>query len=43
MTLDNVMHENKLKVEKDFQRIKILVVQNFSYKGGIIVIVDFES
>jgi hypothetical protein len=43
MTLDNVMHENKLKVEKDFQGMKILVVQNFSYKGGVIVIVDFES
>ena len=30
------MHENKLEVEKDFQSIKIL------YKGGAIVIVDFE-
>jgi hypothetical protein len=30
------MHENKLEVEKDFQGIKIL------YKGGAIVIVDFE-
>jgi hypothetical protein len=36
------MHENKLKVEKDFQRIKILV-QKFSNKGGVIVIVDFVS
>jgi len=36
------MHENKLEVEKNFQGIKILVVQNFSYKGGAIVIVDFE-
>jgi hypothetical protein len=37
-----LMHENKLEVEKNFQGIKILVVQNFSYKGGAIVIVDFE-
>jgi hypothetical protein len=36
------MHEHKLKVEKDFQGKKILVVQIFSYKGGVIVIVDFE-
>jgi len=36
------LHENKLEVEKDFQRMKILVVQNFTYKGGAIVIVDFE-
>jgi hypothetical protein len=36
------IHENKLEVEKDFQWIKILVVQNFSYKGEAIVIVDFE-
>jgi hypothetical protein len=36
------MHENKLEVEKDFQGMKILVVQNFSYKGGAIVIVDFK-
>jgi len=36
------LHENKLEVEKDFQGMKILVVQNFSYKGGAIVIVDFE-
>jgi hypothetical protein len=37
-----LMHENKLEVEKNFQGIKILVVQNFSYKGRAIVIVDFE-
>jgi hypothetical protein len=37
-----LMHENKLEVEKNFQGIKILVVQNFSYKGGAIVIIDFE-
>jgi hypothetical protein len=37
-----LMHENKLEVEKNFQGIKILVVQNFSYKGGAIVIVDFK-
>jgi len=36
------LHENKLEVEKDFQGMKILVVQNFSYKRGAIVIVDFE-
>jgi len=36
------MHENKLEVEKDFQGMKIFVVQAFSYKGGAIVIVDFE-
>ena len=36
------MHENKLEVENDFQGMKIVVVQNFSYKGGAIVIVDFE-
>jgi hypothetical protein len=36
------LHENKLEVEKDFQGMKILVVQNFIYKGGAIVIVDFE-
>jgi hypothetical protein len=36
------LHENKLEVEKDFQGMKILVVQNFSYKGGTIVIVDFN-
>jgi hypothetical protein len=35
-------HENKLEVEKDFQGMKILVVQNFSYKGGAIMIDDFE-
>jgi hypothetical protein len=35
-------NENKLEVEKDFQWMKILVVQNFSYKEGAIVIVDFE-
>jgi hypothetical protein len=35
-------HENKLEVEKDFQEMKILVVQNFSYKGGAIMIDDFE-
>jgi hypothetical protein len=35
------MHE-KLEVEKDFQGMKILVVQNFNYKGGAIMIVDFE-
>jgi hypothetical protein len=37
-----LLHENKLEVEKDFQGMKILVVQNFSYKEGAIVIVDFE-
>jgi hypothetical protein len=37
-----LMHENKLEVEKDFQWMKIFVGQNFSYKGGAIVIVDFE-
>jgi hypothetical protein len=37
-----LMHENKLEVEKDFQGMKILVVQNFSYKGRATVIVDFE-
>jgi len=37
------MHENKLKVEKDFQGMKIVVVQNFSYKEGVLVIVNFES
>jgi hypothetical protein len=37
------MHENKLKVGKDFQGMKILFVQNFSYKGGVVVIIDFES
>jgi hypothetical protein len=36
------LHENKLKVEKDLQGMEILVVQNFSYKGGAIVIVDFS-
>jgi len=36
------LHENKLEVEKDFQGMKILVVQKFSYKRGAIVIVDFE-
>jgi hypothetical protein len=36
------LHENKLEVENDFQGMKIVVVQNFSYKGGAIVIVDFE-
>jgi len=36
-----LLHENKLEVEKDFQGMKILVVQNFSYKEGAIVIVDF--
>jgi hypothetical protein len=36
------MHENKLEVEKNFQGMKILIVQNFSCKGGAIVIVDFE-
>jgi hypothetical protein len=36
------LHENKLEVENDIQRMKILVVQNFSYKGGAIMIVDFE-
>jgi hypothetical protein len=36
------MHENKLEVEKDFQGMKILVVQNFSYEGEPIIIVDFE-
>jgi len=36
------LHENKLEVEKDFQGMKILVVQNCSYKRGAIVIVDFE-
>jgi len=35
------LHENKLEVEKDFQGTEILVVQNFSCKGGAIVIVDF--
>jgi len=35
-------HENKLEVEKDFQGMKILVVQNFTYKGKDIVIIDFE-
>jgi hypothetical protein len=30
-----------LEVEKDFQGMEILVVQNFSYKEGAIVIVDF--
>jgi len=35
-------HENKLEVEKDFQGMKILVVQNFSYKGEAIMIDDFE-
>jgi hypothetical protein len=44
MTLDMLLlHENKLEVEEDFQGIKILVVQNFSYKEGAVVIVDFES
>jgi len=37
-----ILHENKLEVEKDFQGMKILVVQNFRYKEGVIVIVDFE-
>jgi hypothetical protein len=37
-----LMHENKLEVEKNFQGIKILVVQNFSYKGGAIVIIDIK-
>ena len=36
------LHENKLEVEKDIQGMKILIVQNFSYKGGAIMIVDFE-
>jgi len=36
------LHENKLEVEKDFQGMKIVVVQNFSYKGGAIMIVDFD-
>jgi hypothetical protein len=36
------MHENKLEVEKDFKGMKILVVQNFSYEGEAIMIVDFE-
>jgi hypothetical protein len=36
------LHENKLEVEKDFQGMNILVVQNFSYKGRATVIVDFE-
>jgi len=36
------LHENKLEVEKDFHWMKILVAQNFSYKGGAIVIVNFE-
>jgi len=36
------LHEIKLEVEKEFQGMKILVVQNFSYKGEAIVIVDFE-
>jgi len=36
------MHEHKLKVENDFQGMKILVVQIFSYKEGVIVIVDLE-
>jgi len=36
------LHENKLEVEKNFQGMKILVTQNFSYKRGDIVIVDFE-
>jgi hypothetical protein len=35
------MHENKFEVEKDFQGMKILVVQNFSYEGRAIMIVDF--
>jgi hypothetical protein len=29
-------------VASDFQGMKILVVQKFSYKEGAIVIVDFE-
>jgi hypothetical protein len=36
------LHENKLEVENDFQGIKILIAQNFSYKEGAIVIVDFK-
>jgi hypothetical protein len=36
------LHENKLEVENDIQRMKILVVQTFSYKEGAIMIVDFE-
>jgi len=44
MTLNNVvLHENNLEVEKDFQGMKILILQNFSYKEEAIVIVDFES
>ena len=40
MTLDD--NKNKLEVEKDSQEMKILVAQNFSYKGEAIMIVDFE-
>jgi uncharacterized Fe-S cluster-containing protein len=36
------LDENKLEVEKDIQGMKVLIVQNFSYKGGAIMIVDFE-
>jgi len=36
------IYENKLEVEKDFQGMKTLIVKKFSYKGGAIVIVDFE-